>query len=125
MRLESPTGDKKHNCLGVIFDGGITVVQKRPSSKGTCTAKFLVESPSITYERTRERPAWVEEATCVGIEGPDFDSNAFGDKTPGIEDAKTFPLANMNPPIAFIDYRVCVFEFQDCERLVLRLRFPV
>ena len=34
--------------------------------------------------------------------GPEFDSNTSGHKTTGVEDAKSFPLANMNPPIGFI-----------------------
>ena len=34
--------------------------------------------------------------------GPKIDSNTSGHKTTGVEDAITFPLANMNPPIGFI-----------------------
>ena len=102
MRLESPVGDKKYNCLRVIFDGGITVIQKSRMSKGTFSVKFLVEPPSVKYDRTGERSAWVIEAKCLEIEGPEFDSQAPGDKIPGIEEAKTFLLAQLTPPVGFI-----------------------
>ena len=35
VRLESPQGDKNHNCYGVVFDGGITVVQVNRKTGGT------------------------------------------------------------------------------------------
>ena len=102
MRLDSPNRDKKYNCYGVIFDGGITVVQESKVTKGTCTVKFMVDSPSIMFESTRPRPAWVVEAKYIEIEGPELDSKATGDKTPGIESAKTFALANLEQPIRFV-----------------------
>ena len=54
------------------------------------------------YKRNRERSVWVIEAKSLEIEDAEFDSNIPGDKTPGIEDAKTFPLTKMTPPIGFI-----------------------
>ena len=54
------------------------------------------------YETNRLRPAWVVETKCVEIEGPELGSDATGDKTPGIESARTFALANLSQTVGFI-----------------------
>ena len=61
-----------------------------------------MDSPDITYETNRPRPAWVVEAKYVEIEGPELGSNATGHKTSGIESARTFALANLSQTVGFI-----------------------
>lgn len=102
VRLDSPTGDKRHNCYRVIFDGGITVVQENKSTKGICTVKFLVDSPLITFDTARQRGGWAVEAKCLEIEGPEFDSKDIGDKAAGIENARAFAVAHLSQPIGFV-----------------------
>ena len=77
VRLDSPTGDKRYDCCGVIFDGGIIVVQEIRTTKGTCTVNFIVDSPKTTFESTGPRPAtdaglYLQEISEVSTSELDF-----------------------------------------------------
>ena len=71
--------------------------------KGICTVKFILDPPSISFESACHRPVCVVEAKCVEIEDLEVDSRATGDKTPGVENARTLTLANLTQPIGFIE----------------------
>lgn len=105
VRLESPTGDKRHNCYGVAFDGGITVKQWNKATGGTCDVKFIVESPpTITLGPARDQQlAWYVEAKCLEIGEPEFGTKHAAI---GIENAKTFPLASLDKATQFIKLEV-------------------
>lgn len=103
VRLESPTGDQKHNLYGVEFGDGITVLHWNKKAEGTCKVKLIVESPpTIIQDQSTAQSQWSLEAKCVEIKEPEFDSKSNGDKAPGIENAKTFALASLNKEIEVV-----------------------
>ena len=103
VRLDSPSGDKKRNCYGVIFDGGITVIQENRKTRGVCSRKFVVDaSPKITHDTSSGRILWVVEAKCLEVGEPEFNSKTSDNKARGIEDAKTYALAKLEQPVGFI-----------------------
>ena len=84
VRLDSPEGDKNHNCYGVWFDAGITVLQVNRKTGGTCKVKFIVESPpTIILDKSSGQPRWSVEAKCLEIGEPEMDSTKADNKAAG------------------------------------------
>lgn len=114
--LESPMGKAKHNCYGVVFDGGITVIQKNMRTDGVCKDKLVVQSPTIILDQSDGQYPYSVEADCLEIGEPEFDSqnsqNA-GDKATGTANARTFALASLDKPAAVITLdRLDIFQFK-------------
>ena len=102
-RLESPSGDNRFNCQSIVFDDGVTVSQYSKETRGICTVKFVVETPAtIVQDKTQQQNPFSMEAKCSQIGLPEFDSEKVDDKAPGIENAKTFALANLDQATTFI-----------------------
>ena len=62
-QLDPPSDDEKNKCCGIVFDGGVTVIQIGKATRGTRRVKFIVESPPTVSQDTscNGRP-WIIEA---------------------------------------------------------------
>ena len=67
-RLPSPVGDKRHNCYGIKFDGGMILTQKDHKHGSVCHVKLILNSFDMLYENGRP----IIEAECVEIRNPRF-----------------------------------------------------
>ena len=102
LRLASPEGDAKFNCYSVVFDDGVTVTQVNRRTGGTCSVKLTLETPAtILKDEGNPRKGLSVEGKCIEIGEPVIDSSNT-DKALGIEDAKTFALADLDPTITVI-----------------------
>ena len=102
LRMTSPSGDNKFNCHNVMFDDGITVSQANRKTGGICSVKFAVVTPAtIVKDEADDHLPLSVEAEWLEIGEPVFDSSK-PDKATGIEDARTFPLANLDRATAVI-----------------------
>ena len=103
ITLESPSGDKKHNCFNIIFDGDRMVTQVKEETRRHLQSQ--TDGATTIHDcRGRVLPT-------AAMKGRDqmsrdwrieFDSKQGCNKASGIKDARTHAIANLDEAIPFI-----------------------
>ena len=101
-RLPSPIGDKRHNCYGIKFDGGMIRTQRDHKYGSVCHVKLVLDSFDMLYEDGLP----IIEAVCVEVRNPRFTARPdCRDKAKALEHAKSLPLGSLDKTITAVKVR--------------------